>query len=131
MKFAEELPESTWHIDSYQAAQLNQPGFFVLNKISYPFSILLHGSFMAEWPVKSFQELDLNSLKNLKIREPEIIIIGVGSGSDSGSNLPSREFLNFAQGSKIGFEFMGTRQACRAYNLMANEGRNVLAALII
>jgi len=131
MKFAEERSESTWHIDSYQPAENNQAGKFVLNKMPYGFSLILHQAFMAEWPIKNFQELDLKILNFLKTREPEMIIIGTGSGS----NLPSREFLNFAQSSgfnsKIGFEFMGTRQACRAYNLMANEGRNVLAALII
>ena len=32
---------------------------------------------------------------------------------------------------KIGFEVMATRAACRTYNILAQEGRNVAAALML
>jgi len=55
-----------------------------------------------------------------------VILFGMGAAR----TLPSRAVLDFAQVSKISLEVMPTEAACRTYNLLASDGRNVLALLV-
>ncbi len=121
MKFSQEFLDSPWRIDRYESGEI------FLNQKSYKNSVLIHKDFMEAWSIQSFDQVTLEILKNLNQRNPEVILIGTGDQII----LPSRELLNFAQVAQIGLEIMPTRQACRTYNLMAQDGRNVLAALIV
>lgn len=121
MRFAQENSQAHWHINKYQ------PGEIVVNNLAYQKSILLHQDWIADWPIESFEQIRPKILEELSLRNPELILIGTGSKAV----LPSREILNFAQINQISLEIMSTSQACRTYNLMASDGRNILAALIV
>ncbi len=59
--------------------------------------------------------------------EPELVILG------SGATLcfPQPTVLARLSGAQIGVEVMDTGAACRTYNLLATEGRHVVAVLLI
>ncbi len=48
-----------------------------------------------------------------------------------GSSFPHAELLRTCTQRRIGIEVMDTSAACRTYNVLVAEGRNVAAALIV
>ena len=61
----------------------------------------------------------------LDIPEIELLLVGTGQHSRA---LPV-ETITALRTRKIRFEIMDTGAACRTYNVLANEGRSVAAAL--
>lgn len=59
--------------------------------------------------------------------QPELIIFGSGGRL----RFPPPAFLATLMKLRIGVETMDTLAACRTYNILAGEGRHVLAALLI
>ena len=57
----------------------------------------------------------------------ELIIIGTGKRQ----RFPKPELLKTLIEAKIGFEVMDSQAACRTYNILVGEGRQVLLALIV
>ena len=121
MKFSQEPLDAHWRIDRYESGEI------IINGQSHKKSVLIHKDFMSDWSVISFDQVTPEILKKLNQRNPEVILIGTGDKII----LPSRELLDFSQVAQIGLEIMPTRQACRTYNLMAQDDRNVLVALIV
>lgn len=80
-----------------------------------------------DWPVRSIGELDEAALSMLLELEPELVLIG--SGQRQG--FPPRERLLPLLAQGIGVEVMDNAAACRTYNLLAAEGRRVIAAFIL
>jgi uncharacterized protein len=58
---------------------------------------------------------------------PEIVLVGSGRAFA----FPDPSLLAPLYAAGIGVEVMDTRAACRTYNLLLGEGRNVIAALIV
>ena len=66
-------------------------------------------------------------LDDLLHEDPEILILGTGWQA----RLPARE-LTFAMARRgIGFESMDTPAACRTFNILLSDGRDVAAILVI
>jgi uncharacterized protein len=59
--------------------------------------------------------------------KPELILIGTGNKQ----RFPKPELLKSLILAKIGFEIMDSQAACRTYNILVGEGRQVLLALIV
>jgi uncharacterized protein len=74
--------------------------------------------------VVALQEQDLDDLLS---QQPEVVIIGTGWKSQR----PPREMVFAMARRGIGFETMNTPAACRTFNIMVSEGRDVAAVLII
>lgn len=102
-------------------------GEISINTESYSHSVVLFKESLEAWPVKDSKDLTLQALEPLLAHQPEIILIGTGSKTLT----PSRELIEKAGLAGIGLEWMTTEQACRTYNLLASDGRAVLAALIV
>lgn len=80
-----------------------------------------------EWSpreVTALAETDFVAMRELR---PEVVLLGTGSRMA----FPSAAITQPLLGESIGLEVMDTQAACRTYNILAGEGRNVLAALII
>lgn len=58
---------------------------------------------------------------------PEVVLIGTGKQQHLLAPALMRQLI----ARRIGWEVMDTAAACRTYNILAGEGRQVLAALII
>jgi uncharacterized protein len=81
---------------------------------------------VAVWQVQSFEALEEKDFQALLAREPEMVLLGTGE---------RQRFLHprvtAALGSAgVGLDVMTTHAACRTYNILAAEGRRVLAALL-
>ena len=76
---------------------------------------------------KNFQDFALQHLKIVMSWDPEIILIGSGKKAI----LPNADWINHTNAKNIGLELMNTGAACRSYNLLIDEGRNVVACLFL
>jgi len=66
-------------------------------------------------------------LESIVAQNPEIVLLGTGPRQ----TIPSPKTLAFFLQKKIGIEYMDTGAACRTFNVLASEGRKVVAALIL
>jgi len=79
------------------------------------------------WDVGRFDELASEHFERIARLAPELVILG--SGKRLRFAHPSITQPLMAQ--RIGIETMSTAAACRTFNVLANEGRRVLAAMLI
>jgi uncharacterized protein len=79
------------------------------------------------WRPQRIGELAAADLEPLLALRPEILLIG--SGTKQG--FPDRATLQALYAARIGFEIMDTGAACRTFNVLVAEGRNVAGALIV
>ncbi|HEU4460785.1 MAG TPA: Mth938-like domain-containing protein [Methylibium sp.] len=79
------------------------------------------------WPVASFDALRADLFEPLVEHDPEIVLFGSGPRL----RFPRPEWTVALMRRRIGFETMDLSAACRTYNLLAAEGRRVVAALLI
>ena len=75
----------------------------------------------------NFQDFTLKHLRKLISWQPEIILIGSGKSS----NFPNKQWQDYTNNRDIGLEVMDTGAACRSYNLLVDENRNVVACLFL
>lgn len=80
-----------------------------------------------EWEPLRFTELHARHLEALTTSGAELVIVGTGQQHRF---LPGSWLEPFAR-QRIGLETMATAAACRTYNILAGEGRKVLAALLL
>ncbi len=103
-------------------------GYIEINQIPYSHAVLLSSDGeILEWSVKSFDELSTTDFSQMLALKPELIIIGTGKRQ----RFPRPELLKTLIEAKIGFEIMDSQAACRTYNILVGEGRQVLLALIV
>ncbi len=78
------------------------------------------------WEVAGFESLDSSHFDALLAHEPELVLLGTGERQ----RFPHPRLTASLAGARIGVEVMDTRAACRTYNILVNEGRRVVAALL-
>lgn len=78
-----------------------------------------------DWPVPAPQQLTLQQLQPLLQLQPQIVLVGVAGGPLRAPAELRREL----ESRGIALEFMDLGGACRTYNVLAQEGRAVAAAL--
>lgn len=121
------------HIHSYQPGELilklptddvSQPH----RRISYHSSLILSNpDSVDEWAIRHVNELALHHFQLAWQNKPEIVLFGSGQRMAFPAHEIRQEFANKG----IGFEAMDTSAACRTYNVLLAEGRDVMAWLII
>jgi uncharacterized protein len=79
------------------------------------------------WSVDSYQNLATQHLDQFISWQPELILIGTGMIP----SFPNPELIAYAGSKNIGLEIMDTGAACRSYNLLIDEGRDVVACLFL
>jgi len=79
------------------------------------------------WSVDSYRNLATQHLDQIIQWQPELIIIGSGKIP----SFPNPELIAYAASKNTGLEIMDTGAACRSYNLLVDEGRNVVACLFL
>lgn len=82
---------------------------------------------IADWPVRRLRGLDLESLAPALALAPEILILGTGDRI----RFPAAALYAQLAARGIGLEVMDTAAACRTYNVLVNDQRPVVAALIL
>jgi uncharacterized protein len=80
-----------------------------------------------EWNCRRFEDLNEAHFELLAKIKPELVILGTGFKL----RFPTAQLTKELALHRIGLEIMDTQAACRTYNILAGEGRHVLAALLI
>jgi len=89
--------------------------------------ILLRDQILRGWSIENMQSITLADLEDTLAHNPEIILFGTGWEN----RLPPRELVFALARRGIGLETMDTPAACRTFNILVSEERNVAAVLII
>lgn len=90
-------------------------------------SFLLAPDQALEWPVDSAAALDAGHVDALLALQPELVILGTGPRQI----FPAAVFLAGFLRKGVGIEVMDNAAAARTYNLLAGEGRRVVAGFIL
>jgi uncharacterized protein len=88
---------------------------------------LTHQKLMPGWTSKAVQELLLEDFAPLLEEEPELVLLGTGRRNE----FPPRDLVFGFARMGIGLEVMETSAAARTFNVLAGEGRQVAAVLIL
>ncbi len=103
-------------------------GYIEVNSKVYPHALIVQPEGeISPWPVSAFADLSSDNLASLCVFKPELIIIGTGKKQQ----FLKPELIKPLIQAKIGFEMMDSQAACRTYNILMNEDRQVLAAIIL
>lgn len=79
------------------------------------------------WPVTSFDQLKKNHFIAIAITCPDVIILGTGQYQ----HFINPNLITTLISRRIGIECMNNQAACQTYNILLNEERKVVLALII
>ena len=79
------------------------------------------------WPVADAAKLTPDDLAPLLALQPELILLGTGAGQA----FPPPEALAACLSRGIGLEAMTNAAAARTYNVLAGEGRRVVAGFVL
>ncbi len=111
-----------------QAVTGHGPGWVAVNGERIHHSVVLSASgTRLDWQCDRFETLTEAHFARLGEEKPEVILFGSGQRLRFVSAALLRPLLS--QG--IGVETMDTQAACRTFNILAGEGRRVVAALLI
>lgn len=89
--------------------------------------VLLPTRVETEWPPGADNRLTTEAIQVLASFEAEIVLIGTGDVQ----RFPDAPTLRPLIEAGVGFEIMSTPAACRTYNILVAEERQVAAALIL
>lgn len=89
--------------------------------------IVMPGSLSEDWHTGHFQALTAEHFTRLLGLNPEVVLLGTGEKHHFLHPKIYHELTNKG----IPLECMTTAAACRTYNILMSEGRNVAAALIL
>jgi uncharacterized protein len=80
-----------------------------------------------DWPATAAATLDAGHVEDLLALRPELVILGTGERQV----FPAAAFTAGFLRKGIGIEVMDNAAAARTYNLLAGEGRRVIAGFIL
>lgn len=82
---------------------------------------------IADWRPQTVADISVADLEAVLALQPEVVVIGSGPKQQ----FPAPEILGAVLSRGVGCEVMDTGAACRTYNILASEGRTVVAALLL
>ena len=99
-----------------------------VNQVRHQSSLIVTpDQLLLEWSVKTIKDINENSFEAIKSLDIEIILLGTGNIQ---VHLEPR-LLEYFSKKNIAIESMSNQSACRTYNILANEERKVLLALML
>jgi uncharacterized protein len=102
-------------------------GYVSVNAVRHSSNlIVLPDRLIPEWTTASFATLSLADFEFLSTLENDIILLGTGNEH----RFPRPELMQPLMRANKGLEVMTIQAACRTYNILISEGRQVTAALL-
>jgi uncharacterized protein len=89
--------------------------------------IITPSNVINNWQPQSFADIAPHHFDQILEMKPELILLGTGRRQ----HFPESDLFLKTAKLNIGFEIMDTGAACRSYNILLQEGRNVAAALLM
>ena len=122
MKFTLDNPAADFVFGHYGDGKLK------VNDTDYTSSLIIFPDTLhTDWPVASVDDITIGHFEEIIARSPDIVLLGTGMQQRFPSIDTRRELI--AAG--LNLEVMDTAAACRTYNLLVAEGRDVAAAVLI
>jgi uncharacterized protein len=121
------------HADKLDAQSITSygEGWIAVNGQRHAGSLVLaSGGQLLPWDCQRVEDLTaahFEQLANVMPEPPELVVFGSGSRL----RFVRPALLQGLMERRIGVETMDTAAACRTYNILAGEGRRVVAALLI
>lgn len=104
------------------------PGWVRIGATEYRENLVLTPETIATgWAASGFDQLADTDFAGLLLHKPEVVLFGAGPAI----RFPHPRLTRALTDARIGFEVMDTAAACRTFNILAAEGRGVLAALLV
>ena len=111
-----------------QTVTAHGPGWVAVNGERIESSVVISSrGERFDWNCPAFSQLGAGHFAQLAGLDAELIIFGSGSRL----RFPQPAWLANLMAKRVGVETMDTAAACRTYNILAAEGRHVVAALVI
>lgn len=79
------------------------------------------------WPAATLADLTEAHFEQIAALNPELVVFGSGPTL----RFPPPALMRALMQRRIGVETMDTAAACRTYNILVGEGRQVVAALLV
>ena len=105
---------------------VSDAGIQVVDRFMVGPIILSASELLTDWPVSHWRQLSEASLEPVFDLQPEIVLLGTGAVQV----FPSPELMMCFHRRGIGIEVMTTPAACRTFNVLVADRRNVVAALL-
>ena len=122
MKFHLDRPATAHVVRSYA------PGLIRIGDRDIATSVIVTSSILIEpWRPRRMADLAIADLEPVLALRPEVLLIGSGERQV----FPASHLLAALYAARVGFEVMATGAACRTYDVLVAEGRDVVAALLI
>ena len=115
--------------DQFNAPFINayESGWIAVNGEKYTGALIVSSeNGCSAWSATRFEDLQAAHFQELIAQQPELIVFGSGAQL----RFPRPVWLAPLMQLGIGVESMDTPAACRTYNVLASEGRRVIAALL-
>ena len=115
-------------IEGQNAIARHGPEGVVVNGVEHTESVIVpwRGEVLS-WLAESFETLAADHFARIAALRPELVIFGSGERLRFVAPALTRALIE----RRIGIETMDNAAACRTYNVLANEGRTVVAALLL
>ncbi len=122
MQFTQDLPEGYLYFRACSAQAVT-----IVDRVVTRSFLLAPDRLVEDWPVASADQFDLVAADAIAALNPEVVLLGTGARQV----FPPREAQVALLRRRIGVEVMDNAAACRTYNLLAGEGRRVVAAIML
>ncbi len=100
----------------------------VVNDTRHTRSLILSAeSVTDDWRVDDITAFDEDACRDIAAHEADIVLLGTGARQ----HMVDPWYMAWFAARGMGLEVMDTFAACRTYNILAAEGRRVVAALIL
>jgi uncharacterized protein len=111
-----------------QTLTAHGPGWVAINNERVESSVVVGSrGERFEWDCSRFDQIGAEHFAQLASLGAELIIFGSGARI----RFPQPAWLQPLMAQRTGVETMDTPAACRTYNILASEGRHVVAALLV
>ena len=101
--------------------------YVCINAVSYANNLIVMPERLVEgWTANVFDTLAAEDMRRLAELDVEVVLLGAGKQL----RFPRPQLMRIMAEAGRGLEVMDFAAACRTFNLLANEGRNVAAALL-
>ena len=121
MKFAEDHNSARYRITGYE-----DEGVGINGRIFNQSLVLSPMEIITDWAPQSILELKADHLDSLYEMKPEVLILATGPTQV----FPNKEVLRRLAKEQIGYEIMSTQSACRTFNIIMSEDRNVVIGFV-
>lgn len=101
-------------------------GFVAVNQVRYQKCVVVSPQGVIDWDVSGFDALTVADFGFIERLRPEIVILGTGAAQ----RFPQPPLARALAATGVGVEIMDSPAACRTYNILAAEGRRVVAAIL-